>query len=110
MDLKAFVAEALSEIIEGVREAQERVKGTGGVVNPIPAGPVAKDLMSQGYFWVSGGIAQMVAFDVAVTATETAGGKGGIGVVVAAMTLGASGQRDSERSATSHIKFVVPVT
>lgn len=101
MDLKTFVAETITQLMEGVKEAQERAKESGGYVNPMLAGAIAKELMQHSLFVAEGGVAQLMEFDVAVSATESAGTKGGIGVVVAAIALGASGQSSAESSATS---------
>jgi len=110
MDLKTFVAETITQIIEGVKEAQDRAKAAEGHVNPRLAGPIAKQLMEHKMFFAGGGIAQFVEFDVAVIATEGTGTKSGLGVVVGAFTLGSTGESRGENSASSRVKFTVPVT
>ena len=107
MELKTFVAETISQIVEGVAEAQERCKGRGALVNPRVAG----NYVQRDELWAGDGSApaQFVEFDVALTATEGTGTKGGIGVIVGAFTLGSSGQSQAERSASSRVKFSVPL-
>jgi hypothetical protein len=34
MELKEFVKEALTQIVEGVQESQEKIRDLGGYVNP----------------------------------------------------------------------------
>jgi hypothetical protein len=110
MDLTTFVAETVSEIAEGVAEAQKRCAALGARVNPRVDGK-----LPEANVWVDddsndrGTPAQLVQFDVALTAMEGSGTKGGFGVVVAAFTAGASGQTQGERSASSRIKFFVPL-
>jgi hypothetical protein len=58
---------------------------------------------------ISGTPAQFVHFDVALSAMEGTGTKAGLGVVVAALSAGASGESKGECAATSRIKFFVPL-
>jgi len=58
---------------------------------------------------IEGNTIQMVEFDVAVQATEGDSTKRGVGVMVAAIGLGAQQQSDEGRSTTSRVKFSVPV-
>lgn len=111
MELKDFIREALSQIVQGVTEAQNAVASTGGEISPRystrqqSTHQDLKLLKSE-----KGGIIQNVEFDVAVTATEGTGTRGGIGVFVGAFALGSQGQSQSENSSLSRIKFSVPVT
>jgi hypothetical protein len=85
MELETFVAKSLAEIIDGVKAA----KNNGvNVYNHS-----AKD----------------VDFDVAVTVTEGADKKGGVGVFVAGFGIGAQGSTSASNSSVSRIKFTVPV-
>jgi hypothetical protein len=108
VDLKTFVTETIAEIVEGVQEAQARVADTGALVNPSLANE--DGAAKAGLINAWGAYAQMVKFDVALTATEGTGTKGGIGVVVGGITLGSSGQSKTESSAVSRVQFVVPIT
>lgn len=110
MDLKEFVGQALFDIVQGVLDAQTTLGANGKYINPelsTQQGPLEKQgkLVS-----IQGQLVQTVEFDIAVTATEGKGTKGGIGVVVGAIALGSQGQSSSESSAVSRIKFSVPVT
>ena len=111
MELKDFIREALSQIVQGVKEAQDAATTTGGEVSPRFSNrqqstqQELKLLKSE-----KGGIIQNVEFDVAVTASEGTGTRGGIGVFVGAFALGSQGQSQSQNSSLSRIKFIVPVT
>lgn len=109
MDLKTFVAETLAQIVEGVKEAQPRVSDAGGRVHPQLVGGVAENLMKHKIFVSSGGYAQFVEFDVAVTATEGTGTKGGVAVVAGILSLGSGGESKNENSASSRVRFMVPL-
>jgi hypothetical protein len=108
MKLKDFVAETLKEIIDGVTEAQGYYSSKGASVNSpniVYRMAEASQLMDQ----VSGQIAQMVEFDVAITAAEGTETKGGIGVFVGPIGLGSQGKSDASNTSVSRIKFSVPV-
>lgn len=51
-----------------------------------------------------------VEFDVAVTAEEAKGTKGGIGVFMGSVGLGAQGQSETKNTSLGRIKFSVPVS
>ena len=89
---KRVVAETLAEIVNGVKEAQARTQDSGAIVSPQLR--VNPDLVKFGVFSASSYPAQMVEFDVAVTAMEGTGTKGGIGVVTGIYQLEA---RDSRK-------------
>ncbi len=105
MDLKEFVGQALADIVQGVLDAQATLGANGSYINPQSSTHPHGKLVS-----IQGQLVQTVEFDVAVTATEAKGTKGGIGVVVGAIALGSQGQSSAESSAVSRIKFSVPIT
>ncbi len=112
VDLRTFVAETISQIIEGVEEARARATG-GAVVNPPLVHLDSATLGKQGLLLATGRsheAAQLVQFDVAVTATEGKGTKAGVGVVLGVLSLGAGGQSQAETSAANRVKFCVPIT
>jgi len=108
LDLHEFVTEVLSQIVEGVRDAQTRAKNHGAEVNPHLT--TSADLaVKHGILIASGAAAQLVQFDVALTTKEGTDTKGGIGVVAGIFALGSSVQSHAENSAVSRVKFVVPL-
>ena len=109
MNLQDFVAQALSQIIEGVVAAQDAAEKRGAKVNPLLTG-TTESLSSQGLLWSGDDTAQVVHFDVALTTTEGTGTKGGIGVFVGAVALGSAGQSRNEATSVSRVKFSVPLT
>jgi len=105
VDLKA---ETLSQIVEGVRDAQSRTEQHCARVSPSFTAS-AELVGKQGFLIASGDAAQMVQFDVAISAKEGTGTKGGIGLIVGPVTLGSAGQSTQESSGTSRVKFCVPL-
>ena len=88
MELKSFVREALVEIVEGVKEDQEKTKDTGALINPeglcdktVRWLPESRD----GGNWREGQVAE---FDVAVAVSAKDEAKGGVGIQVASIMIG----------------------
>lgn len=111
MDLKDFIAQTLSQIIEGVQMAQLQTKGLGAEINPTFRMSASSEIMKQGagFDTSSAKHAQLVKIDVALTVTEGTGTKAGIGVLGGVISLGASGQSSAENSSVSRVTFQVPV-
>jgi hypothetical protein len=110
MNLRDFIAEGLAEVVQGVLDAQTALGENGKYVNPelsTQQGPLQQQ---GGHVSIQGQLVQYVEFDVAVTATEGTGTRGGIGVVAGFVALGSQGQSSQEQSAVSRIKFTVPLT
>ena len=108
MDLKEFIAETLSQITEGIREAQERTKGTGARVSPTLNGS-SEHAVKLGFLSAYGGAAQVVKFDVALTVKDTADKKGGIGIFAGAISIGATAQSGLENASISRVQFCIPM-
>ena len=108
MDLKDFVVGTLTQIVDGVREAQSRTQHLGAKVNPHIS-TEASLVIRHGIFYADGQASQLVHFDVALTAMEGTGTKGGIGVVAGVFTLGSTGQSQAENTSVSRVKFSVPL-
>ncbi|HEV7608544.1 MAG TPA: hypothetical protein VGO61_14460 [Steroidobacteraceae bacterium] len=109
MDLKEFVKETLSQIVEGVKEAQAATAVHGGDVCP----DMSRQSAASALGFVSGPDGtqvQFVAFDLALTATAGTGTKGGIGVVTGMFNLGSAGESKSENTSQSRVKFSVPLS
>lgn len=109
MDLKEFVSSVLTQIVDGVREAQSSQSVESGLINPnLFASQGA--LHEKGHL-VSrhGQLVQNVEFDVALTVNEGTQTKGGIGVC-AGLIIGSQGQSDKSASSVSRVKFSVPLS
>jgi len=108
MELREFVSETIKQISSGVKDAQASHEEHGAFVNPHLS-TSAELAVKHGILIASGHATQLVQFDIALTVTEGTGTKGGIGVFVGALSLGSSGQSNSENSSVSRVKFFVPL-
>jgi len=109
MNLRDFISETLTQILGGVTDAQKAAAELGGKVSPRLAG-AATYASDHGFLVAHGGSAQIVRFDVALTVKEGTGTKGGIGIVAGIVSLGSTGQSNSENSSVSRVQFSVPLT
>jgi hypothetical protein len=75
MDLKAFVAETLQQICDGIREAQSK-EGGDAINAESNFGGVIGHIVACGSY----GVFTKVDFDIAVSAESVGGAKGGIKV------------------------------
>lgn len=91
MDIKEFISQTLTQIIDGVVNAQNQTCKTNAVV------------VSAGDNYIK------VDFDIAVTVVEgkETGGKAGISVW--SIGAGVTGKTESSSSTVSRIKFEIPI-
>jgi len=111
MELKDFVSQSLLQVFEGVQQAQSQTKDTQGYIAPSHIRPSTKDVPNHQSVIGFSHYAPVVSidFDVSVTTQDITKEKAGLGIFVAALTLG--GQIGSETSSNelSRLKFSVPV-
>lgn len=114
MELQQFIKETIIQIVAGVTEADEAIKGSGAAVNPpnvfcpaAPENPYGAQMSpaDNGF----GRIVEAVSFDIAVTTGKGKGTEGGIGVRVAGIALGSSGESSTTSGSESRVQFRVPV-
>jgi len=110
MELQEFVKETLTQISQGVKEAQDSVREIGGYVNPTVI--CAQGKSESVYFGetAQGHHTLLVDFDVAVSVAEKTTAEGGAKIAVASfLSIGGSGGSDSENKSTSRVRFKVPL-
>lgn len=110
MELKQFISQTLTSIVEGVAEAQAQTEAHGAFVNPGGLMRTTKSI-SNDAIWDNrnNNFARLVNFDVAVTIEESAGTGGKIGVATGLLNLGAGGESTNRTSAANRIQFSVPL-
>jgi len=107
MDLKEFVSEAISQVVNGISEAQANTADTSAKVNPELLKRGGEPEM--GFTPTSAGMASVLQFDIAITAEEGTDTKGGIGVATGVFNLGSAGASSAQSSTVSRLQFSVPV-
>ena len=110
MNLQEFVTQTLLAIVNGVADAkgklgEDRVNPEVDVFDRNRNAANSVRLMDK-----KGHLMRNVEFDVAVTATQGTGKKGGIGIFVAGVSIGAQGHTDMGNESVSRVRFAVPIT
>ena len=105
MELKEFITRALSDIIDGVSEAQRLGKPKGANINPIGISFQRDGQWNN----TSGPRLQEVEFDVGLTRSENKEAEGKIGVLLGSVGLGSKGKTESEKVSVTRIRFTVPL-
>ena len=115
MKLQEFVTETLTQVLAGVQDAQTKIETDdydptrSAKISP-PISTTAERLESKGYrIDAYERPVQNIEFDVAVTVNETMEAKGGAGLLVATIGLGARAEVGSTDTTVHRIKFAVPV-
>lgn len=111
MELKEFITAVLTEIIDGVKNAQRGAEhAREGEVNPLLSTQQG-ELQKQGHLVTRWGqMVQSVKFDVAVTVEKGKGTKGGIGIFMGGIGVGSQGESKVSQASVSRIQFEIPVS
>jgi hypothetical protein len=108
MDLKEFIRASLTQIAEGVREAQEAVHSQGGFVNPS----LYTSSRDESHFATmeDGQSVFLVDFDVAVTVIEEKGTNAEAKLKVASiLALGGERKASANEEHSSRLRFKIPL-
>ena len=110
MDLKDFIATSLTNLVEGLVEAQKQVAVHSAHINP---GNLMRNTSEVGESAIwdnrNNNYARMVTFDVALTAEEGANTGAKVGVAAGLFSLGAGGSTENRNLAVSRVQFSIPV-
>lgn len=104
MDLQSFVKESLVQISKGIEQARDTLLKDQVIVNPRN---VKLDGHTTELEYAPS--VQDVHFDLAVTAGEAVGGSGGLGIIIAPLTLGFLSKFRESSTTSSRIQFKVPI-
>lgn len=104
IELKEFVEEAISQIVEGVIAAQKRVGDSGAIVSPRKSN-------SKGNVKVEGKLysVQSIEFEVSLANMSGEGGKVGLGVTFGNWGFGGNTKVEGQAKSATNIKFSVPI-
>jgi len=103
MELKDFIKGTLVEIIKAITEAQQEVKESGAQISPQEFGKVERARTN------NNASIYEIEFDIGVTATDSSGVKGGIGVFLAGLGVGTKAEASESNIAQNRIKFKIPI-
>ena len=114
MDLQQFISESLTQISEGIKNAQAKTEAHGTKINPNLKNISSNNIghMPEGCYLVMGKttrLVSMVQFDIALTITTDRTTEGKIGIGIAAVGLGTKGQSKNTSAELTRVKFQVPI-
>ncbi|MFK7881984.1 hypothetical protein [Roseobacter sp.] len=108
MDLKDFIKETISGIVDATVELQAEYDEGGILINP-PVSNSERDLFEEGSTDHTCRRVELVEFDVAVTATNETSGGGKAGLKILSIEAGARGGHLRSNEEISRVKFSVPI-
>ena len=110
IELKEFVAQALTQIIDGIAEAQSHAKDKGAKINPRGLFVSAEgNLTAPKHSANPSRTPQIVDFDLAITVSDARTQRAGIGIFVADVGIGGQAKDESGTITLSRLKFSIPV-
>ncbi len=113
MDLKEFISVSLSQIAEGIIDANDKLKDKGAFVNPNAVQAYSNDAKAFGRlnadFKDHLQLVELVSFDVAVQVESGAQTGGGLKISIASIGVGAEGSSSESHSSDSRIRFQIPM-
>lgn len=118
MDLKNFVKDTITQLIEGIKEAQDNLKGSGAIVSPNDIRTVdassqplifmyEKDKTNKDRTYTRN--VSLLEFDVAIVVEQEKSGGGKLGVNVLSMGIEGGGKAKQSDSKTNRSKFNIPI-
>lgn len=112
MELKEFIKESLSQIIDAVKETQEKYKDTNVVICPDNIQEVKSGLyiLDENEYdnYSSKSKVQNIDMDIAISVTEKEGNKSGLGIAKI-INAGISSENAQRNESISKIKFSIPI-
>ena len=113
MELKEFISSTLTQIAEGVKDAQQSYSELGGEVNPANLHSVGGTTIPYGIIHTGYNNVVLlcnVHFEIALTKEDSNSQSGGIGVFLDVLSLGHKDTDCGARSSITRISFDVPVS
>ena len=100
MELHNFIKETLVQIVRGIVESQEDKIIQQNKASIVPYGVSSMDLKSAN---------REIEFDIVITTQSGSSTKGGLGIFVGGIGIGAQGKLDAKDLNENRVKFSVPV-
>lgn len=108
MKLEDFISESISQIISGVKKAQSFAEQNNAMVNPES---LMQSKSSGDSFYDEKTLrpAQVIDFDISVTAKEDGNVSGKAGVFISVLKAGIESSEGTENQISNRMKFSVPI-
>lgn len=103
MELKDFIKETLSQIVDGIIESQTTLKEKGALVSPE-----GYQFRGKGGFGMEGTVVEEIAFEVSVGVDSQNEGKTGIKTPIIEVILGKSSNKETNNKVSFSVPLVYP--
>ena len=104
IELKEFVEEAISQIVDGITAAQKRVETSGAIVSPRKSNS-KNNVEIEGKLYS----VQNIEFEVSLANMSGEGGKVGFGVTFGAWGFGSNTKIEGQAKSATNIRFSIPI-
>lgn len=110
MELKEFITETISQIIDGVLEVQKKYKDQNVLINPdcYRGSDNEYALPPKSGYYIPAPRVQHIDMDIALSVTENSGKKSGIGIAKI-INAGVSSESTAQNSTISKVRFNIPI-
>lgn len=109
MELKDYIKETLTQIIQGVSAAQEFAEKNDSKINPNDLQLSYYKGDKPVYADRNNNYAQIIDFEISITITEENSSKGGVGVFLGSLGVGGNIENQLSNNNINKIKFSIPV-
>lgn len=109
MDLKEFITETITAIVDSTTELQEKYATEDIVINP-PSAQSGTDVFQMESRHYTMRRVKNIEFDVAVSASSTTEGAGKASIQVLSIGIGGSKSKAASSEQVSRVSFSVPLT
>jgi hypothetical protein len=108
MKLEDFIYESITQIIGGVKKAQNFAAENGASINPVS---LRQSKSSGDSYYDDNSLrpAQLIDFDVSVSTKEDDEISGKAGIFVSVLKLGIEGKEGSQNLTSNRLRFSVPL-
>lgn len=104
MELSDFISSTITQIVDGVVDAQEKTKNTGCMINPDNI-----KVSDRGVYSHNNGYVGLIDFEVGLTEGDKSEGKAGIGVFLGSIGIGANTKMDTNTVSMTSVRFSIPI-
>ncbi len=108
MDLKEFIVETISSLVDATADLQKKYENTGVVLNPLLSNK-ERDIYNHSDIRHTYRRVEQISFDVAVTASSSTSGVGKGGLRVMSIEVGGEASRSISNESISRVSFSLPL-
>lgn len=110
MNLQEYISESLVQIVNGINDANEKLKGTGASVPKTISAPANAEKYTRIHTAHSTEIVADINFDVKIEIVESQNTEGGGGLKLHVASFGANHEVKDSTSSSQRLQFTLPLS